>query len=130
MVVTLLINKVAYSQEWSESYDPNTEVVLKGKIVEIIYKHQGPVIIGVLQKDKIYSVLTAPMWYIEQEKIDLKVGDDIVVNGAKFFSKKGKLLIFARSIHNITEGKIYSLREDHQMKPKWRGRGKDRWNQP
>lgn len=129
MFALLFINTVAFAQEWHESYDPNTEVAIRGKIVGIIQKHQGPVVIGVLQKDKIYNVLTAPSWYIEQEKIDLKPGDDIVVNGAKFFSKKGELFIFARSINNISKGKIYSFRENHHMKPKWRGRGKDRWNQ-
>jgi hypothetical protein len=66
--------------------------------------------------------LTAPGWYIAQEKIELKLGDEVVVHGAKFFSKNGELFLIARSIHNISNGKIYSFRDEF-MKPCWRGKG-------
>ena len=124
MIFLMTIGVVAEAQEWQESYDPNTEIAIKGKIVEVIEKGKGPVVIGINKNDKIYNVITAPAWYIIQEKIDFKLGDEVVVHGAKFFSKKGELFIIARSIHNIKNGKIYQFREDQNMMPKWRGRGK------
>uniref|UniRef100_A0A7C4ELX5 Magnetosome protein MamS/MamX domain-containing protein n=1 Tax=Thermodesulfovibrio aggregans TaxID=86166 RepID=A0A7C4ELX5_9BACT len=128
-MILIITGTVAYAQEWVESYDPNTEIAIKGKIAEIIQRDKGPVVIGVIKHDKIYHVITAPRWYVEQEKIEFNLGDEVVVHGAKFFSKKGELFIIARSIHNILTGKIYSFRDEH-MKPCWRGgnqHGKKYW---
>jgi lysyl-tRNA synthetase class II len=124
MIYLIIIDAVVSAQEWHESYDPNTEISIKGKIVEVIDKGKVPVVIGIIKNEKIYNVITAPGWYIIQERIDFKLGDEVVVHGSKFFSKKGELFIIARSIHNIQNGKIYQLREDHNMMPKWRGKGK------
>lgn len=122
MIFLITLCKFAMAQQFEESYDPNTEITIKGKIAEIVQRQHGPVIIGISKQDKIYYVLTAPSWYIEQEKIELKLGDEVVLHGAKFFSRKGELFIIARSIHNISTGKIYSFR-DKSMKPCWRGKG-------
>ncbi len=119
MISLITIGQVAEAQEWEESYDPNTEIAIKGKIAEIIQRDYGPVVIGITKHDKIYSIITAPGWYIEQEKIEFNLGDEVVVHGSKFFSKKGEFFIIARSIHNISTGKIYSFRDDN-MKPRWR----------
>ncbi len=123
LIVTFLDNAVA--QEWEEQYDPNTEVAIRGKIAEIIIRQHGPVIIGLARNDRIYKVLVAPYWYIEQEKIELKTGDDVVVRGAKFFSRRGEIFLVARSMNNITTGKIYSFR-DEILKPYWRSKRKNR----
>ncbi|MGC8795747.1 hypothetical protein [Thermodesulfovibrio sp.] len=120
MIFLITIGQIAEAQEWEESYDPNTEIAIKGKIAEIIYRDYGPVVIGITKHDKIYNIITAPRWYIEQEKIEFNLGDEVVVHGAKFFSKKGELFIIARSIHNISTAKIYSFR-DENMKPCWSG---------
>jgi len=122
MIFLITIGAVAEAQEWEESYDPNTEIAIRGKIAEVIQRDRGPVVIGIIKHDRIYHVLTAPGWYIEQEKIELRLGDEVVVHGAKFFSKKGELFIIARSIHNISTGKIFLFRDEF-MKPCWRGRG-------
>ncbi|MDI6865552.1 hypothetical protein [Thermodesulfovibrio yellowstonii] len=122
MLFLITIGKFAMAQQFEESYDLNTEITIKGKIAEVIQRQHGPIVIGILKQDKIYHVLTAPAWYIEQEKIELKLGDEVVVHGAKFFSKNGELFLIARSIHNISNGKIYSFRDEF-MKPCWRGKG-------
>lgn len=121
------IATVTEAQQWQESYDPNTEIAIKGKIVEIMQKERGQIIIGVLKQNMIYNVFTAPRWYIEEEKIDFKLGDEVVVHGAKFFSKEGTIFIIARSIHNISTGKIYQFRDEF-MKPCWRGKGYRRFS--
>ncbi|MCX7988791.1 MAG: hypothetical protein N2647_05055 [Thermodesulfovibrio sp.] len=126
IVVTIITT--TFAQQW-EDYDPNTETTIKGKIVEVLQRTNGPVILGVLKGDKVYYILTAPRWYYEREKISLSIGDDIVVNGAKYFSRRGELFLIARSIHNISNGKMYSFREENHMKPKWRGRGRDGRNE-
>lgn len=123
ILLLLVIGSISMAQEEEENYDPNTEVSIKGKIAEIIIRKKGPVIIGVAVQQKIYHILISPRWYMENEKIELKTGDELVVNGAKLFSKTGEIFIIAREIQNITTGKIYTLR-DESLRPLWRGRGK------
>ncbi|MCX8034123.1 MAG: hypothetical protein N3A00_02255 [Thermodesulfovibrio sp.] len=127
LIMTLIftISSIAVAQQW-EDYDPNTETAIKGKIVEVLQRPNGPMVLGVLKGGKVYYILTAPKWYYDQEKISLTIGDEIVVHGSKYFSRRGELFLIARSIHNLSNGKIYSFREEHHMKPKWRGRGRDR----
>lgn len=130
MIFLITLTTSSWSQEFEESYDPNTEIAIKGKIAEVIQRNQGPVVIGIVKNDRIYHVITAPGWYIEQEKINLNMGDEVVVHGSKFFSKKGELFLIARAIHNISTGKIYLFR-DENMKPCWRGGRQHRkkyWN--
>ncbi len=121
----LTVSGIASAQEWEESYDPNTEISIRGKIAEIIIREHGPVILGISRNDRIYSVITGPRWFIEQEKIEFKTGDEVLVQGAKMFSKRGEIFLLARSIHNINNGKTYSFRDDFS-KPCWRGKGRHR----
>lgn len=120
-IVTL--SNILMAQSWQE-YDPNTETSIRGKIVEILQRPNGPVVLGVLRGDKLYHVITAPQWYFEQQRIEFKLGDDIVVHGSKYFSNRGELFLIARLIHNISNGRIYTFREESDMKPQWRGKGK------
>ena len=125
MIGILITNSEIAAEDWEEQYDPNTEIAIKGKISEILIRDHGPIILGVAKDNKIYLVLTAPHWYFEQERIRLNIGDEIVVYGAKFFSRRGEKFLMARSIHNISTGKIHTFR-DESLKPCWRGRGKHR----
>lgn len=129
MTIIFTIGSITVAQQW-EDYDPNTETTIKGKIVEVLQRPNGLVVLGVLKGDKVYYILTAPKWFYDQEKISLVLGDDIVVHGAKYFSRRGELFFIARSIHNLSNGKMYSFREERHMRPKWRGRGKDRIYEP
>ncbi len=129
MTSILFIFTSASAQEWVESYDPNTEITIKGTIAEVIQRKHGPLIIGILKEDTIYNVVTAPGWYIEQERMEFKLGDKVIVHGSKFFSRKGELFLIARSINNISKGKNYSFRDEY-MQPCWRGgkqHGKKYW---
>ncbi|WP_460177109.1 hypothetical protein [Thermodesulfovibrio hydrogeniphilus] len=126
-MISILITtgEVVSAHDWEEQYDPNTEITIKGKISEIIIREHGPVILGVIKDNRIYNVLTAPYWYFEQERIQLNTGEEVVVYGAKFFSRRGEKFLMAREIHNISTGKIHTFR-DESLHPCWRGRGKHR----
>lgn len=126
MIFLVTSGQTVMAEQFEDLYDPNTEITIKGKITEFIQRKHGPFVIGILKQDRIYYVLTAPRWYIEQEKIEFNLGDELLVHGSKFFSKKGEIFIIARSIHNISKGKIYSFRDEF-MKPCWRGKGQRRF---
>lgn len=122
IILILSIQAFANAQGWEESYDPNTEILIQGKVVDIVLRIRGPVVIEVLKKDRIYSIVTAPAWYLDQEKIKISIGDEVVVRGAKFFSRKGEIFFIAREIQNLSTSKTYLFRDEF-MKPCWRGRG-------
>lgn len=115
---------VALAQEWEEKYDQNTEITLRGKVAEIVFKDRGPVVIGVVRNDKVYNILTGPRWFLEESLYEFRLNDEVVIHGSKYISRKGEIFIIAREIHNISNGKIYVFREDDGFIPKWRQRGK------
>ncbi len=123
LIIISLLTTNAYAENWEEQYDPNTEITIKGKISEIIVREHGPVILGITKDNKIYHVLTAPYWYFDLERINFNAGDEVVVYGAKFFSRRGERFLIARTIHNISTGKIHTFR-DESLTPCWRGKGK------
>lgn len=45
IIAILSIYSQVSAQNWEEGYDANTEVAIKGKIVEVIHRQHGPVII-------------------------------------------------------------------------------------
>lgn len=126
VIAMFFLSIEAFAEQWEDRYDHNTEITLKGKVAEIIVKDRGPVLIGVVKNERVYNVMTAPRWFIEESNINFSLSDEVVVYGSKYISRKGELFIIAREIHNISKGKIYVLREDDGYLPKWRQRGKKR----
>lgn len=122
IIFCIAVSETVIAQHWEESYDPNTEITIKGKITDILQRERGVVALGVLKNARIYRIITAPVWYLDEEKIDFSIGDEVIVSGAKFFSRSGELLIISRSIQNISKGKMYYFRDEF-MKPQWRRKG-------
>ncbi|MCS7279031.1 MAG: hypothetical protein NZ530_03105 [Thermodesulfobacteriaceae bacterium] len=106
-------------EELFERYDPNTEITLQGKIVEIWVVPKRPVIIGVKKQEKIYQVVLAPKWFIIENHIEIDYQDEVVIKGAKFFTPDGNLLILAKTLENLRTKKRYLLRDEF-LKPFWR----------
>lgn len=123
-LVLLLFFAVASAEEWHEKYDQNTEITVRGKIAKIVSRDRGPVVIEIVKNQKLYKVVTAPKWFLEESLYELRLNDEVVIQGSRFVSKKGEIFIIARQIHNISNGRVYALREDQGLIPKWRQKGK------
>lgn len=107
----------------AEGYDENTEVTIQGVVKEIMAARRGPVLLKLSRQDKIYTVSTAPVWYLEQEKMSFASGMEIEVTGSRGISTDGTLYIIARLIKDIKTGISLTLRDD-TLRPAWRGRGR------
>ncbi|BAU24075.1 hypothetical protein THC_1715 [Caldimicrobium thiodismutans] len=130
MILFFSIPEVAFSQEDFpemdlENYDPNTEIVLKGEIREIIIpkkpkKKKGMVRLLVAKGDKIYTVFLSPWWFYFKLNPNLKIGDRVEIKGAKIYTRKHGLALVVKTLKNLSTGEELILR-DTTCKPCWSG---------
>ncbi|MGB9761810.1 MAG: hypothetical protein ACP5KO_06620 [Caldimicrobium sp.] len=119
-----LITEKAFSQEIDlESYDPNTEIILKGEIKEIIIPEQGMVSIIISKGEKLYRAYLCPRWFYFQLNPNLKPGEMVEIKGAKIYTRRQGLVLVVRVLKNLTTKEEVVIR-DFNCKPCWRGK---RW---
>lgn len=109
-----------FCPECPERYDPNTEILIRGKIkqVWVAPKHKF-LIVDIERKKKIYRAIIGPSWFVNKEKIRFEPDEEIIIKGAKFVAEDGKLFIFTRSIYLLNKDRVYHLR-DKKFKPRWK----------
>jgi hypothetical protein len=105
--------------EDNEGYDENTEIRIKGTILQVQPRMRGPVVVLLQTANRDYKVITGPPWYLEQEGFELKPGDSLKVTGSKFIGRDGNLYVVARWLRNLSTGKGLLLR-DSSLIPHWR----------
>ncbi|MEZ0344232.1 MAG: hypothetical protein ABWJ99_05470 [Caldimicrobium sp.] len=111
----------AYSQEIDlESYDPNTEMVIEGEIQKIIIPDRGMVSLTISKDGKLYQAFLCPRWFYFQLRPDLKLGDRVVIKGAKIYSRRHGLIFTVRVIKNLRTKEEIVLRNEI-CEPCWRG---------
>jgi len=113
-----------FHREILEKYDPNTEILLRGKVkrVWILPKYKF-LIVNVKRRKKIYKVIIGPLWFVKKKRIYLKPGNEVIIKGSKFFTKKGELFILTRYLYIVDKNHIYYLR-DKNFKPCWKKRSR------
>lgn len=112
---------LAYAEsDLTEGYDENTEVTIKGTVIEIMREMRGPLIVKIRAGNKNYNVVTAPPWYLLREGISFNPDSELEITGSKYFSKDGSLYIIGRQIKNPATGGIILLRDSY-CRPLWRG---------
>jgi hypothetical protein len=109
----------AIAQE--EDYDPNTEITLKGAIIELS-QERGPVTFLLKANEKLYQVMTGPWWYLNELELKLDKNMEVQVTGSKLYDREGNLHVMAYSLKVIETDKTYQFRDDNML-PLWRGRG-------
>ncbi|MCL4455996.1 MAG: hypothetical protein M1147_02630 [Nitrospirae bacterium] len=109
----------AYAEsDIKEGYDENTEITIKGTLIEMIHVKRGPVILRIKTSGKSYNVVTAPRWYLSRESITFSPDSVLEITGSKYYGADGNLYIIGRQIKNIETGKQIMLR-DSFCKPLW-----------
>lgn len=118
---------LAYGAEQDDTsapgYDENTEVTIKGTVLDIPQQPRGPVILKVKSGLKTHQVMTGPRWYLMQEGIAFSTGENITVTGSKFTGRDGSVYVVAKRIQNTDTGKEYLFR-DRTCNPLWMGHGR------
>jgi hypothetical protein len=113
----------AEEQDATPGYDENTEVKIKGTILDLPQQPRGPVILRVKSATKTHQVMTGPRWYLLQEGIVFKSGENITVTGSKFTGRDGSVYVIAKRIQNTDTGKEHIFR-DMTCNPLWTGHGR------
>jgi hypothetical protein len=108
------------AEEPGEGYDENTEITIRGPVMEVVREMRGPVILRIQYRDMIYHVITAPMWYLRQQNLMFSGGIELEVTGSRFMSGDGKLYLIARKIREVQTGRELLFR-DLSLRPCWRG---------
>lgn len=123
IVTYLLLFSLAYAEaDIAERYDENTEMTIKGSVIEIMHGRRKPVIVKLKAGDNIYNIVTAPAWFLSKEFITFSSGDVLMVTGSRYFSRDGSLYIIAKQVKNPETGMLFILRDSHR-RPMWRGHG-------
>jgi len=103
-----------------EGYDPNTEILIKGKIKNVqILPENNFVVLDLEREGKIYKVILGPQWFVNEEKINIEPGEEVIIKGSKFFSEKGGPFILTNTLYSINKERIYYLRTK-DFKPRWK----------
>ncbi len=114
-----LVSSQAYGRELR--YDENTEVKVKGKVVDCKKSNTylGFNCFLLKTKNRVYRVLTAPCWYKHQSNIKkIKKNTPVVVIGSKFFGRDGSLCLLAKSIKLLPSGPRFVF-WDKENNPIW-----------
>jgi len=106
---------------WQGGYDENTEIAIKGKILQILHQPYKGFHCFILQaKTRRYLVLTAPQWFLKRAGIHFEKGNLVNVVGSKFFGSDGRRCLLVRSVTFIPSGEKILFR-DNALKPVWYG---------
>lgn len=107
-------------QQIFEGYDPNTEILIRGKVKNVqILPENDFVILDLERKEKIYKVIIGPQWFVNEEKINIEPGEEVIIKGSKFLSEKGEPFILTNSLYSVNKERIYYLRTK-DFKPRWK----------
>ena len=110
-----ILNKYAYAEEEEspfQEYDENTELFIKGKVVDISIPEQGPVILKVERENNIYTVILGPSWYYRKINCNINEGDTLEIIGTKILrqEKQIEVIIVARALRNLKTRTTYIFR--------------------
>lgn len=117
IIVTMnfsILDRYAYAEEELifQDYDENTELYIKGKVVDILVPEQGPVMLKVERDNNIYTVILGPSWYYRRINCNIKEGDVLEIIGTKILKQEKpiEVIIVARAIRDIKTRMTYIFR--------------------
>ncbi len=122
----LIILLVAFStpagaeSDIKEGYDENTELSIRGTVIESLREMKGPLLIRLRFRARSYMVITAPPWYLHEENVILRENSEVEVVGSKYIGRDGNLYIVARQLRNPETGRVIMLR-DSTYRQLWKG---------
>jgi hypothetical protein len=103
-----------------EGYDENTELSIRGVVIESLREMRGPILIRLKFREKTYVVITAPPWYLHDANVTFQENSEVEVVGSKYIGRDGNLYIVARELRNPLTGRVITLR-DSTYRPLWKG---------
>ena len=104
-----------------QGYDRNTVVTVTGRVVVTPHAEHNdvPLSLELEQSGGRLVVILGPRWYLQDDDLDWKVGENITVQGSKAQGKDGRTYLLARLVSGST-GRQLVLRND-AGRPGWSG---------
>ncbi len=94
-----------------KNYDPNTELLMRGKIKNVwISPDNKEVIIEIKRDNKIYKSILGSEEVLKKQNFKLTPEKEVIIKGSKFLSEKGEIFIIPDSLFIIEENQTYHFR--------------------
>jgi len=117
LIIVSTITSQVFAQELR--YDENTEVKVKGKIIDCkLPTYCGFNCFLLKTKYRVYRVLTTPRWYKHQTNKIFKKNSPVIVVGSKFYGRDGSLCLLAKYVNVLPSGPRLVL-WDKENNPVW-----------
>lgn len=109
-------------------YDPSTVETVRGVVTTVDTvtstrrrQHRGVHLQLETAEGDVLTVHLGPLFYLQQQNVNLEVGDEIAVRGSRVTLRNAPALIAAEV---QARGQSWTLRDD-LGRPRWRGQGRD-----
>ena len=102
-----------------QGYDRNTVSTITGRVVSPISPSVDPVTLDLQNSTELVTVVIGPRWYLQDDAINWKAGDQITVRGARAVGKDGKTYLLAQWLTS-PDGSQLTVRSD-TGRPAWSG---------
>lgn len=102
-----------------QGYDRNTVTTRTGRVAAIPDPAADPVTIELNTGSERFVVVLGPRWYLQDDDLDWKVGEQITVRGSRAQGKDGRTYLLAQWVSGRSGGQLV-LRND-TGRPGWAG---------
>lgn len=80
----------------SQGYDRNTVVTITGRVAALPDNTADPVTVEVVAGSERLVVVLGPRWFLQDDDLDWKVGDQLVARGSRAQGKDGRSYLLAQ----------------------------------
>lgn len=102
-----------------QGYDRNTVSTITGRVISPVTSSADPVTVDLQSSTELVTVVIGPRWYLQDDAINWKSGDQITVRGARAVGKDGKTYLLAQWLTS-PDGNQLTVRSD-TGRPAWSG---------
>ena len=102
-----------------QGYDRNTVTTVQGRVTAPPDTSGDPVTVDLQTGSEQVTIVLGPRWYLQDDNLGWKNGDEVTVRGAKAIGKNGKTYLLAQWISAPGGGQL-NVRNDHG-RPAWAG---------
>ncbi len=102
-----------------EGYDRNTVATLTGRVAVAPNLSQNPVTAELLVGTEQITVVLGPQWYLQDDKLDWKIGSTLTVRGSRALGKDGRTYLLAQWVEHPDGGTL--VLRSATGRPSWSG---------
>jgi len=102
-----------------QGYDRNTVVAISGRVAVSPDQTADPVVFELSTESERLVVVLGPRWYLQDDNLDWKPGEALVVRGSKARGRDGRTYLLAQWVKRAS-GSLFVLRNEGG-RPDWSG---------